>query len=174
MARRSFVPIGSRGEWPKFSNGKRFPYLVWGSTFSEVSRRVISDASRIQAISLVAIGQIERSEIALVSFGESISPDKRIAEFDTAAKGLLAGTLEVPGWTGEFEEPFEDFKTISRQENNGLVVVAHSSNGAESSSFGDIAPAVSAHALTTMGDLILNKAGIGSDPPTTHQASTAA
>lgn len=175
MAGRSFAPIGSRGEWPRFSNGKCFPYMLWGSTFRGASEKVISDASSsVEAVSIVALGRIEKSEIALASFGERMTANRRAAEFAAKAEELLASTPNTPGWAVEFEEPFEDFKTISRQENSGLVVVVHSGNSAESSSFGDMAPAVSAHALTAMGDLVLNEAGLGTGSSPAQQAPTAA
>lgn len=161
MRRQGFAPIGSRGEWLQFASGKRYPYVLWGGTFREASDRIIKDDSgRVKAISVIAIGQIERSEIGLLTFGQGLGPKKTASELHDQAQRLVSGTVETPGWAKEFEEPFEDFKKMSRQENSGLVVVTHGNNSVESASFGDTGPAVSAHALTAMGDMLMNEAGV--------------
>ena len=160
MSGRSFAPIGSSGEWPRFANGKRYPYTLWGGTFRDASERVIGDDSnKARAVSVIAIGQIEHSEIALLTFGEEIEPSERAAEFGDEAKRLLASTPETSGWAEEFEGPFEDFKKLSRQENSGLLVVTHGV-GVESAPFGNIANSVSSHALTAMGDMLLSGSGV--------------
>ncbi|HEX5798292.1 MAG TPA: hypothetical protein VFX79_02955 [Candidatus Saccharimonadales bacterium] len=175
MTRRGFAPIGSRGEWLQFASGKRYPYVLWGGTFREASDRIISDdSSRVKAISVIAIGQIERSEIGLLTFGEGLGPEKTASELHDQAQRLVSGTVETPSWAEEFEEPFEDFKTMSRQENSGLVVVTHGSD-TESASFGkNTGPSVSSHALTAMGDMLINEAGLKAPAQAAQQGQPAA
>jgi hypothetical protein len=165
MAGRSFAPIGSRGEWPRFASGRCYPYVLWGGAFRESAGKIIdNDANRIKAVSVVALGRIEHEEIALLTFGADPGPEKTAAELEAQAQKLLTGTVETPKWAEEFEEPFEDFQAHSRQENNGLVVVTHGDN-TESASFGNTGPAVSAYALTAMGDMLMHGAGLKAAAP---------
>lgn len=167
MAGRNFAPIGSSGEWLRFSSGSRYPYLLWGGTFRSASGEVIDDPDNdINGVSIVAIGKIEKGEIALASFGIIPPVSTLVDTFNKASGQLLAQDTKAPEWSSSFEEPFENFKKLTRQENTGLLVTAHqqSSESLAVSSFGETTPTISAHALVLMGNKFLEQSKVALSP----------
>jgi hypothetical protein len=149
-------------EWPKFANGKPYPYIAWGRTFREPVKDLTQD-STWAGVSIIAAGLRDKGEIALVQFGIVPPPEKLLAEFG-----------EMPEWHETFEE-FEDFKFNVRQDNAGLLVIAHGNNGhgPEAASFGATTPELAAHDLSIISKRLLSQSGI-QQPVETQGIQTAA
>lgn len=133
-------------EWSRFANGQPYPYICWGSPFRQPSEELISEHGR-SGISVIATGQKDKGEIALLSFGI-----KRPADEITGIIGGMATMLRrngdgpaPPEWKAKFEKPFEDLQAHARHEDSGLIVISHGNNGdgSEAVAFGNVASAES-------------------------------
>lgn len=129
-----------RGGWPRFANGKAYPFVCWPGPFREPARRLM-ESNGLDSVTVIATGHKEMGEIAMTYFGMEKSVEE-VTEIIAGVEAKAAQTgSNTPEWKGQFGEAFEKLKVGCRREDSGLVIVTHGNNsdGAKTAALGAIA-----------------------------------